>query len=128
MDGRTSDVIQRLNLRAPGSLLPITREYMPDSLITCKSCFPPRVSHFATPLSSSSTCLEIASRPLLYPRASAISLPTIQGSPEISTTRTLPNSCDSNVFIKFSISFPPLVISSGCHGNYLELLLLPYRH
>ena len=31
---------------------------MPDSLMMAISCTPPRVSQFATPLSSSSTCLD----------------------------------------------------------------------
>ena len=44
----------------PISLLDKTRLYKPDSLMITISCAPPRMSHFVTPLSSSSTCEAIA--------------------------------------------------------------------
>lgn len=43
-------------------------------------------------LSSDATCVAIASFVLLYPSASATSLPTNHGSPEISTVLSSPNS------------------------------------
>lgn len=87
----TSEVTQCLNSFADGSLLLRIREYRPDSLIMVICCVPPGVSHFVTPLSSASTCTKTAFLALLYPRASATSLPTNHGSPEISTVLRLPN-------------------------------------
>lgn len=55
-------------------------------------CAPPGVSHFVTPLSSASTCTKTAFLALLYPRASATSLPTNHTTPSISTVLSSPNS------------------------------------
>ena len=76
----TSDVTHRLNSLALGNLLERMRLYKPDSLMMVISCAPPRVSHFVTPLSSSSTWSLRALRVLLYPRISATSFPTNHGS------------------------------------------------
>ena len=54
-------------------------------------CVPPGVSHFVTPLSSSAIWSLKALLGFVYPRASATSLPTNHGSPEISTVLTVPN-------------------------------------
>lgn len=88
IEGSTSDVTHLLNFLAPGNLLLRTREYRPLSFITIISWLPPRVSHFATPLSSISTCFFNASDVFEYPKTSATSLPTNQPSPLISTALT----------------------------------------
>lgn len=89
----TSEVTQCLNSFADGSLLLRIRAYSPDSLMTIVSWTP--VEHppwiGACVLSSSSTWAAIAFLDLLYPNASATSLPTNHGSPEISTVLRLPN-------------------------------------
>lgn len=92
MDGSTSAVIQCLNSFADGSLLLRMREYRPDSLMIVICCVPPGVSHFVTPLSSSAIWSLKALLGFVYPKASATSLPTNHGSPEISTVLSSPNS------------------------------------
>lgn len=93
MDGSTSAVTQCLNSFADGSLLLRMREYRPDSLMTIVSWTP--VEHppwiGACVLSSLLTWAAIAFLDLLYPNASATSLPTNHGSPEISTVLISPN-------------------------------------
>lgn len=88
---QTSLVTQCLNSFADGSLLLRIRAYSPDSLIMVICCVPPGVSHFVTPLSSASTCTKTAFLALLYPRASATSLPTNHTTPSISTVLSSPN-------------------------------------
>lgn len=92
IDGRTSDVTQRLNCFASGSLLDIIRLYKPDSLIVTTFCLPPGVSILDTPLSSSSTLSRIAFAHSLYPSFSATSFPINHGSPSISNTVRFPKS------------------------------------
>ena len=54
--GNTSLVTHLLNRLALSNLLDNTNEYKPLSLIIVISCFPPGVSCFTTPLSSTSIC------------------------------------------------------------------------
>lgn len=90
----TSAVTQCLNSFADGSLLLRIRAYSPDSLMTIVSWTP--VEHppwiGACVLSSSSTWAAIAFLDLLYPNASATSLPTNHTTPSISTVLSSPNS------------------------------------
>lgn len=67
-------------------------------------CSPPRVSQFATPLSSASTLFAKASRGLEYPRTEATSLPTNHGSLLTSTVRISPNSGFLKICSSFKIS------------------------
>ena len=91
---QTSLVTQCLNSFADGSLLLRMRAYSPDSLMTIVSWTP--VEHppwiGACVLSSLSTWAAIAFLDLLYPNASAISLPTNHTTPSISTVLSSPNS------------------------------------
>lgn len=93
----TSEVTQCLNSFADGSLLLRIREYRPDSLIQTGCWVLPKLSIIdgASPgrviLSSSEIFFLIACVVSEYPNATATSLPTNHGSPEISTVLRLPN-------------------------------------
>lgn len=109
IEGNTSLVTQCLNSLAFGNLLDMISEYKPDSLIMVlfEKSFPDHSSEvfpfWEKPLysrtfrSSESTCTLIALFELLYPSASATSLPTNQGSPFCSTILNLPNSVILNL-------------------------------
>lgn len=87
----TSAVTQCLNSFADGSLLLRMREYRPDSLMIVICCAPEGVSILDIPRSSWKTFSLAAFVGFAYPKAVATSLPTNQGSPEISTVLSSPN-------------------------------------
>ena len=120
IDGSTSVVTHRLNFLASDNLLPKIRAYSPDSFTATISCFPPGVSHFTTPLSSSSTCAISASRVLEYPRAVATSFPMNQGSLFIKIVLISPNSFELKICNSFTLSPLSFLIQSYYLGFSLH--------
>ena len=88
---QTSLVTQCLNSFADGSLLLRMRAYSPDSLIIVIPLGVSKLSFWQFCLSAASTCFFKAPKVSEYPNATATSLPTNHGSPEISTVLTVPN-------------------------------------
>lgn len=87
----TSAVTQCLNSFADGSLLLRMRAYSPDSLIIVIPLGVSKLSFWQFCLSAASTCFFKAPKVSEYPNATATSLPTNHGSPEISTVLSSPN-------------------------------------
>ena len=67
------------------------RAYSPDSLIIVIPLGVSKLSFWQFCLSAASTCFFKAPKVSEYPNATATSLPTNHGSPEISTVLTVPN-------------------------------------
>lgn len=88
---QTSLVTQCLNSFADESLLLRIRAYRPDSLIMVIPLGVSKLSFWQFCLSAASTCFFKAPKVSEYPNAAATSLPTNQGSPEISTVLSSPN-------------------------------------
>ena len=88
---QTSLVTQCLNSFADGSLLLRMRAYSPDSLIIVIPLGVSKLSFWQFCLSAASTCFFKAPKVSEYPNATATSLPTNHGSPEISTVLSSPN-------------------------------------
>ena len=118
---------QRLNVLAFGSLLPRIREYKPDSLITIASRFWPDRTKRSVSLSSPSTWSRIALGVLLYPKISATSFPTNQGSPSLTIVLTVPNSLFVNVLIP-SIFFVLSVLNLHCCLKFPACKHKKYSH
>lgn len=87
----TSEVTQCLKSFADGSLLLRMRAYSPDSLIIVIPLGVSKLSFWQFCLSAASTCFFKAPKVSEYPNATATSLPTNHGSPEISTVLSSPN-------------------------------------
>ena len=88
---QTSLVTQCLNSFADESLLLRMRAYSPDSLIIVIPLGVSKLSFWQFCLSAASTCFFKAPKVSEYPNATATSLPTNHGSPEISTVLSSPN-------------------------------------